>query len=362
MFCVVLTGNFLLSLKSQSTGVRITEIATPFSKVITEGVNQERRLSINTPLTPVFSNRYVFYAKDFFQKYTGFFSPSYNFFNGDSNMHLSLWFHGYFYYLDLIFLSLGFCVLFQKNKKHWLSFLGLILIAPLPAAFHVGEANYVTRGVIIFPLFIILIGLGISFFIELFKKRLRFLVIILLLIFYGILLLNFINIYLFRFPLYNSEGVDFSSRALSKYITLSAHDRNVLVFTNEPDALYKDYLFYANAYNRKNASEVAKLFQTHNFFLNNVYFRSGCPGEQDLSGKALVIVAVSTGCNSGIISNTHSISIPQLGDGAAVYNIYFDIICNKYSLNTYPKNINFVDFNVESLTTKRFCEAFIISR
>lgn len=361
MLCLVLTGNFILSLRSQSTGVRITEISTPFSNVVSDGVNQERRLSITTPLTPIFSNKFVFYSKDFFQKYVGILSPSYQFLSGDKDMHLSLWFHGYFYYLDLIFLSLGFCVLFQKNKKYWFGFLMLILIAPLPAVFHTGDATYVHRGSLIFPLFIILIGLGISFFIQLFKKQFRFFAIILLLISYGVLLLNFINIYLFRFPLYNSEGPDFSSRALIKYVTLSAQNRNVLIYTNEPDALFKDYLFYAKTYSKENTLKVAKRFQTRNFSLNNVYFKFGCPSEHDSSGKDSIIVAVSSGCNSEKILNTHSVSITQLGDGAAVYKIYFDNVCNKYSLNQYPQNINFFDFNVEKLTAKRFCEAFIVS-
>lgn len=364
LFSIILTGNFLLSLRDNSTGVRLGEISTPFDQIISKEVDNERRLTIDTPLMPLFSNKLVLYAKNSFQKYIEAYSPSRNFFNGDNNMHISLWSHGYLYYLDLIFLVLGFCFLFQKNKKYWLIFSSLILIAPLPGALHTGDPIYATRGALVYPFFIILIGLGISFFIQLFDKRFRIFIIILLLISYGVLLLNFINIYLFRFPMYNSEGADFSSRVLIKYITLSTQERKILIFTNEPDALYKDYLFYAKAYYKDNTLKIAKKFQVGDFSLDNVFFRTGCPKKSDLSGKTLVITAVSisTDCINGKILENSPVFITQLGDVGSVYRIYFDNVCNKYNLNQYPKDINLFDLNVENLTSERFCEKFIISR
>jgi 4-amino-4-deoxy-L-arabinose transferase-like glycosyltransferase len=359
--CIVLITGFLFSLKSSSTGVRLSEIETPFSSNITAEVNNERNLSIINPLTPVFSNKVVLYVKDFSQKYVGAFSPDYLFFNGDSNLHLSLWFHGYFYYLDLIFLVIGFYILFKKNKQYFLAILGLLLIAPLPSAFHTQEATYVTRGVLLFPIFILLIGLGVASFINLFHQRFRQVLVFLLFVLYGFLFLNFLNIYLFRSPLYNSEGVDFSSRVLSRYVTLAAQTgRSVTIYNNEPDALYKDYLFYANVYTKQNAAEVAKHFQQHDFSLNNVYFKAGCPKDSSVTGKSAIIVAISSDCNSGKISNTDFVGIAQLSDGALVHKIYFDTLCKQYSLSSLPpRNINFFDFNLESLTTKTFCEKFI---
>lgn len=361
---VIFTGIFVHSLTNQNVGLRVAELATPFSGTVTREVNQERNLSVTSPLTPLFSNKIVLFLRDFSQQYAGAFSPDYLFFSGDSDMHLSLWFHGYFYYLDLIFAVIGFCMLFQKNKKYWLGLLGLLLIAPLPAAFHVNQATYVTRGVLIFPVLILLIGFGLYSFIDLFKNKARLIVVLLLFLLYGFLFLNFLNIYLFRFPLYNSEGVDFSSRVLSRYVALAAQSgKSVTVYNPEPDALYKDYLFYANAYNSKNTAEIAQHFLQHDFRLNNVAFKSGCPTDASVSGKSLMIIALSSNCNSGKISNTDYINISQLGDGAPVHRIYFDAVCKNYSLSAFlPRSISFFDFNIEQLTTQKFCETFIATR
>jgi hypothetical protein len=225
---------------------------------------------------------------------------------------------------------------------------------------HVSGPAYITRSVIIFPLFILLIGLGITFFINLFKKRLHMLVICLLFLIYAVLFLNFTNIYLFRFPLYNSEGVDFSSRVLSRYVALAAKEKSVFIYTVEPDALYKDYLFYANVYDKQNTAEVAKHFLQHDFSLNNVHFKSGCPKDSDVSSSSAILVAVSANCNNGRISNTDFVDISQLGDGAPVNKIYFDTVCSKYNLSTFlPGNINLADFNIEQIPTQRFCEMFV---
>jgi 4-amino-4-deoxy-L-arabinose transferase-like glycosyltransferase len=358
---IILTAGFIFSLRTNTTAVRLSEISTPFSNNLTQEVNKERNLSVTNPLTPVFSNKVALYIRDFSQKYAEAFSPDYLFFSGDSDMHLSLWFQGYFYYLDAVFLLIGFCMLFAKNKKYWLAITALALIAPLPAALHTGAATYVTRGVLIFPILILLIGFGIASFIDLFKSKFRLIVTLLLFAFYAVLFLNFVNVYLFRFPLYNSEGVDFSSRVLSRYVALVAQTgRNVTVYNNEPDALYKDYLFYANAYDKQNASEVAKHFEQYDFSLNNVYFKKGCPSNQSVSSSSAIIVAVSSDCNSGKISNTDYVGISQLGDGALVHKIYFDTLCKPYSLSSIlPRSVRLSDFNIEKIPTQRFCEMFI---
>ena len=362
VFCIVLSGFFVLSLKSQTTGVRVSELATPFTTKVAGNVNEERQLSITTPLTPIFSNKFVSFGKDFLQKYTGIYSPSYQFFYGDKDMHLSLWFHGYFYYLDLIFLVLGYCALFQKDKKNWLTLTALALIAPLPAALYAKDAVYVTRGVMIFPTFILLIGYGLSYFIDLFKKRKQKIIIAVITTMYVILFLNFINIYLFRFPIYNSEGPDLSSRVMSRYVTLVSANQKVTVYTNEPDALYKDYLFYSNTYNKSTTPLVAKNFRDRNFSLGNVSFKTGCPDGKTILAKLPIVIAVSSSCNSGTISNTDFIQIPQLNDSAPVYKIYFDSLCNKYPFGRFTTIFSIFDFNIEKISEEKFCKNFITSR
>jgi hypothetical protein len=361
-FCSLIFLGFLLNFRlTVGVGVRLSQIESPVGNYVSTAVNKERRLSMQTPLTAVFSNKIVYYLKDFSQKYVGAFSPSYQFFSGDKDMHYSLWTHGYFYYLDLIFLVVGFCYLFQKNKKYWLGFLSLILIAPFPAALLTGETSYVLRSAIIYPVFILLIGFGISFFISLFKNRnYRFIVSFLLIFLYGVLIINFANVYFFRFPLYDSEGVNFSSRVLSNYIRFAgAQNKKVEVYSSEPDALYKDYLFYTDAYSRKNTVEVAKHFRKNDFSLNNVSFKESCPRNIKFPSDTTIIVASDLKCS---IQNNRVLDIDQLSDAGTVLRIYNDSICGKYELSSYPNNIQFFDFNVEKLSQSQFCQKFIFQK
>ena len=265
--------------------------------------------------------------------------------------------------VDLLFLVLGFCYLFQKNKKYWLGFLGLILVAPIPAALAAGEGSYVGHGSLIYPVFILLIGLGISFFISLFKKRnLRIVVIVILGLAYGFLILNFMYIYFLRFPLYNSEGVNFSSRILASYIKRLDIQRKVYVFTSEPSGYYKAYLFYTNAYNKDNASKIGTGFKNGDFVLGNVVFRQYCPSISELNKDDATIIMYNA-CTKMKPKNkdkqVSAVSISQLKDSGTVLKIYNDTVCQKYKLNNYPANITFSDFDVEKLSNKEFCTKFI---
>ncbi len=359
---IILTGIFMISLFSHNTGQRLSELSTPFSSSVAKTVDQQRSLTLNSPLTPIFSNKFEAFTSEFLHKYTGIFSTQYQFFYGDSDQHLSLWFHGYFYYLDFIFLILGYCALFTKNKKAWVLLTALILIAPIPAALYQKDSIYVTRGVLIYPLFILLIGFGIYTFVDYFKKYTKTAIVIILTLIYLLLFLNFTNIYLFRYPMYNSEGVDFSSRLMANYVLLASKSTEITVYTNEPDALFKDFLFYDDFYNRGNTKIIAKKFKAHDFSLKNVTFKTGCPKDAEVKTGEPIVVAVSSGCNSGIIYNTDYKVIPQLGDATPVYKIYFDNICKNFGLKQFVSGLNLQDFDLKNLTNKQFCEDFILNR
>lgn len=117
IFCIVLFLFFVSSLSSQNTGSRISELSTPGMPIISNTVNQERKLSIRTPLTNIFSNKIVIWGKDSIDKYLRVFSTDYLFLHGEGRSTYSLWYHGYFYYLDLLFLLIGFGFLFTQKRK-----------------------------------------------------------------------------------------------------------------------------------------------------------------------------------------------------------------------------------------------------
>jgi len=169
--CLLLFIFFLSSLNSQNAGKRLSEIYTPWSQSVAKRVNLERKLSINSPVNSLIVNKYIVFTKDFLNRYMGAFSPQYQFGTGDNNMYVSLWTHGYFYYADFVFLILGLYYLFRNNKKAALLLTGLILISPLPAAISTDQERFVHKWTLIYPIFIIVIGVGISYLISLPKCR-----------------------------------------------------------------------------------------------------------------------------------------------------------------------------------------------
>lgn len=365
--CILLFIFFLFSLNSGNAGKRLSEVSTPSSQSIIDKVNFDRRLSVNFILNPLISNKYTVFAKDFLNKYVGIFSPQYQFISGDSDTHLSLWYHGYFYYVDLIFLLLGLYCLFRKNKKASFLLIGLALIAPLPDGFSANSEGYMHRGALIYPVFLIIIGIGIAYLLSLPRKPLlKKLLTVTVIITYIILFVNFLAIYFLRFPIYNSESGNFGTRVLSRYIVLAdAQHKFVYVYAGEPDALYRGYLLYANTYTRNSANLATNSFNNATYTIDNVRFLKGCPSQTEInSDKNIIIVSGVTKCGNIKVNKNMKkpVEIVQLADSGTLFFIYKDRVCNNYSLTTYPNNFKFFDFNIEKLSTGAFCSKYIFDK
>lgn len=361
-FCVIIFASFIISLKYSATKSRLSEV-TPDINLVSGEVDTERRLSIETPLTNLFSNKPVILLKGYVSKYLGAFSPDYLFIHGtvaEEKPQLAFWFHGYFYYLDIFFLILGFCILFTKNKLLWKLLLSLILIAPIPSIIFGSQyPSYVLRSSLLFPVFMILIGLGISYFIF-FKKHWVYILFAssILFVLYSVQFLNFANIYFFRIPIYNSEAFSLSSRVIARYISLSANqsEEGIVVISPEAGSLFENYLLYTNSYDKKSAQEIVQLFREKKYEHRNVKFVTPCPKNIETLKDKIIIVTQDINCN---LKYSSHLTIPHLADGHTLFKILNDKICSRYQLSSYPSDISFSDFSVEKLPEGRFCEKFI---
>lgn len=358
--CLLTFFAFLISFKSQPVAERGREILTPFHSLVSQRVDQERRLSVVNPLVNTFSNKGVVFIKIFLEKYLGIFSPQFLFLHGEERSTYSVWYHGMFYYSDFIFLLLGFCYLFVKNRKFWLFLVFLLLVAPLPSALSVLGEEYALRGALLFPFLIFLTGLGFWFLISLKKNRFwQITTIAFLIIIYFFQLSNFLTIYFFRNPIYNSEGFGFSRRLLVSYLNyLKPENKRILVIGKEELALLKHFLFYSNLYSRENATLLSDKILKEDFSWDNIRFTNDCPEDIELDPNEVVILAADINCPS-LEDNYLWLTIPQLGDGGTIFKIFNDPLCNQFVLNRYPSNISFEDLEVEKIGPQRFCQKFI---
>jgi len=360
LLSLVVFAWFLISLRTGLVKNRTSELLTPFHPLVVQTVESERRLSVENPLILLFSNKAVVFGKLFLEKYLGSFSLDFLFIHGEGRATYSVWYHGLFYYLDLIFLILGLLFLFVSNKRILLLLTSLIMIAPIPAAMSTTGEEYALRGALLYPILILLIGLGIWVVISLKKnRRFRIGVMVLIMILYSLQLVNFLNIYFFRNPIYNSEGFGFSNRVLFRYVSLvKPKAGKVLVITGDKLGSFKQNLFYSNDYNKSTLVKVREVLSQDKYQWGNIHFLSSCPKDLILAKDEVAILLPESRCLDDK-EYPAWLSISQLSDGGEVYRIFNDFLCRDFKLNRYPVGIEFSDFEVEKLSTVQFCQKFI---
>lgn len=254
----------------------------------------------------------------------------------------------------------GFYYLLVKHKKLWVLLTSIVLISPLPAIVSSEGITYVMRSSLYIPFFYIYIAAGIWFTITI-KKSTRYLLISSVFIggIYVLLIGNFLYTYFFIQPIYASEAQTFSSRLISKYIELAGlENKKTTVVVGNPRMQFKDYVYYSNAYNKQTSEEIKNAFLNHSYRLENVSFNT-CQEIKKIEKNNIYIFDAGNQC-SLFKEAKNTLSIVQLSDSGAVYNIYQDSTCSKYALKPYIANLTFDDLRVEKLAEKDFCETFIV--
>lgn len=346
---------YFIHLPNDVGGGRISQILSPNSPVIVSEVNWNRRESITTPFTGLFINKYEDSIKTFASQYLGVFSPVYLFSKGEGSARFTLWSHGAFYLIDLIFLIIGFISLITHKRKQAFLLLALLLISPIPSAVTLGDVQYALRGAFMFPILLIFIGYGIYASINRFKyKKIPALIVIFI---YSIFIANFGYIYFFRNPIYNYESFGISGRILSRYMVLAGqHGYKVQVLSNGVNrGLFKQYLFFNNDYTQSNHSLIAADFLKPKVNIENVTF-ADCKSES-LSKSEITVIPFNLKCSSEKLS-LNRLDLTNYTDNQPIYQIYNDELCKRYSVLPYLSNFSMSDFNIEKLNERKFCQTF----
>lgn len=358
ILCLIPLIYFLLSIKGYSVGLRTGELISLNSSSIVNTVNIERKATIQHPFSNLFVNKLTVLGRNVIDNYLEVFSTNYLFLYGDNSVFMSLWSHGIFYYIDVFFLIFGAYYIFKTNRKLLYCLIAILLIGPLPSILSAGTKSYSIRASISFSILIIFIGCGIWAVLTYKKTKLyRYIAFFVIGGAYAFMVLNFINLYLFRHPIYNSEAFGLSQRLIARYVKLAQEkNQNVLYldFADNP-YFFKQYIFFSNGYSKKTASSIARVVKGHIYPYENLTIGT-CPNE--ISDNMIIIAKPENKCPA-LLKIKNYLSIPLLYDGGEIYRIYNDKICSQYSLSRYPYNFSIDDFVIEKLSTKRFCEKFI---
>ena len=359
---LLLFTNYVFHLRSLDTNERVNQLFTPFDPSVAAAVDGQRRLTLASPLNRLFANKAVVYIKEVTTKFFGAFSPAILFTNGEGVATFSLWEHGLFYPLDALFLFIGVGLLLARAPTLLLFFAGLIGISTLPSVMSTVGTSYVHRSSLMYPMFVILTAYGVTEAVK-WLKRGGWSIAggVVIAVSYLILTANFVYLYFFRFPYYNSESFGLSQRIYSRYMFLAGnHEIQVKNISHSSVGYFRNYIFYNNIPSTVTIPKIREAFATGNFTWGRAAFTSLCPTAAELaSGKITYILSDSSPCKQLFVKHT-MLTIASLSDGGALYMIFNDRLCSQYALSPYPTGFSMNDFAIEKLPEKQFCERFII--
>ena len=358
---LLIFGQFVFRVQTTTAGSRVNQLFTPFDTKIAADVDLQRRLTIASPLTNLFANKAVVYLKAAGEKYLGAFSPTILFTNGEGIATFALWQHGLFYPLDALFLLLGIMMIYSTSPSILLVLGAIIAISPIPSVLSTEGATYVHRSSLMYPIMTILIAYGIVGTIGTIRKNLKVVVTGAICMVYIILTANFVYLYFFRFPYYNSESFGFSQRLYSRYAILAnAKAIPVVNITDAPQLYFKNYMLYGNIPNKQSIPKITEIFRNDVYTWDNATFTKMCPTKNEVdTGKTTYLISNASPCKELFIKRP-MVTIASLGDGGSLYNIFNDRMCSKYALGSYPTGFTMKDFDVEHLSEEQFCTKFVI--
>lgn len=353
----LITLNFIFTLSNQPIGNRVNELITPNSSKIINQVILERQQSFEPkPLKFLLTNRYTIYFRNFAQKYLYNFSTDILFTQGDHTATGSLWKLGYFYYIDALLIILGIIYLYINYKKFLFLISLFILLSPIPEAIRSDTLPaYVFHSSFQYPYLFILIAAGILLLWKfLSNKYLKCLFVFVYLLGF----INFIDIYLFKSPIYQPEAFSFSHRVVSNYLKLESNkNRDIYVLTREPEVLFRSYLFFTNSYNRNNFDLVKNIYlkSRDDITFNKIHFINDnkyLPTEKNYT-------LIFDTDNFNFNDKNATLFISRLSDAGKIFSIYNGSSCRGLNLFTFPNNINIQNINIEKLDEKSFCEKYV---
>lgn len=168
----IIVTPMLWSIYQGEASARFGGISIFQQTVLLDKINLARKSQQNNPKVEVyFHNKPTVYAQVFTLNYLRAFSEEFLFTQGDPNFRHSIHELGQLYYFEIIFLLFGIWWLIAHGEQiQKRLFLGLILIAPIPAALTADGGFHATRLFIMILPLIIINSLGLAHLTGISKK------------------------------------------------------------------------------------------------------------------------------------------------------------------------------------------------
>ncbi len=352
-----LLGYTYLSIQNGNYGERTSEFLS--LDELSSGVNDRRRLSMESPLTPLLINKYTQLAYEITSRYFFVFDPKRLFLAGyESGDQFSLMVHGYLYVSTAVFFIIGTAWLWQKDRKLvFLLLIPLLLLSPL-ATVLVTTPQAVLRSALTYTLLLGIAGIGAwRWFVFVQNKRAYFIATLIVVI---LELGWFHYLYQVRFSFESLKTSQFSDRVLAGYIQHLPADQKVYVVSfKDPFIEMRSILFYTNTLvemEQEARAQFADPYQA-TYAVGNITVSTDCPEAFDPS--VVYLTALFAACEP-----TNKDSLPPRSELASAYDsgtlyfIYNDPVCTDTTLNSYVYTQKLEHFKPEKLSRTTFCSTW----
>lgn len=353
----VLTGAYLLRLPHIKSSERISEFSIYDEAEIAREVDEQRRMSFDTPITNLFINKYTVVLELLNTRFINSFDLDRLFIDGDKSIDtFTVYDSGFFHNTD-IYVLIAAILFFIRNKKDRRAaffILGLLIIGSLPNVVRTGNPWITFRGSLAFLGIVLLMGVGGSHALEQVNKRYRLLLILL----YALSTIPFLFLYFFRYPITHTLSSGFSERILASYVSRVGKEQSIYVVPDRNDATFDYLIAYNNLLKDSNAEEIYQAAKTRDFSLGNVSIFGSCT-DTVRAANLDTTVFVQTFKQPCELDTTPQgkIEVKSLLDTGTIFTIYNDTLCSQFELTAYP-HLRQNKLKVEELTDKEFCTTY----
>lgn len=332
--------------KNSTIAKRSSEVSFLNPSAFSESVNDSRLRSINTPLTPILENKYVYMIENSVKVYLGFFSPEVLFWSGDPAATYRFGNWGLLYILDLLFVLIAIFVAGNSRFKHRNIFyisIALLLLGVSGSVFSGVRTSYIFRS--------FMAPLGVAMFVSLgiyalsnLKGLLKNFLLFSTFCLYAFFYLFFMHRFLTTYPVMQQENQFYSEKVLSEFLFGQPSQTKIVVEGVSPTQLSNMYLFYSG---ERDFSKVKKT--EAGILIGNIIFSSSC-GKVD---SDLKISRVSV-CGK---SDEQSLVIQDFKDAGYIFEIDGINYCSDYvKSDSYRQLHRFSDYSFIGASNEDFCK------
>ena len=332
---------------------RSGEISFLNNDFLSGNVNNLRNQIIYTPLSSVYINKFTLGLNKFVLGYFSSISPQQLFATGEVFRY-----HGFFYFIDFIYLIIGSYFLYKYFRKVSLFLICLFIIAPIASASSLNGVSILNRSFLILPIFLVVITIGMYHsYILISKKSNKILAILLLAIPYLFLFSNLLFSYFYQFPIHEHGYYQTSTRVLARYLLFESKNVNkIVIVSNEPRQLFLETVFYSSNSKQIDLLKQKQTFVNKNSYsIDNVDFVRGCPKKL----KSDILYVVDKDIEKCIPKTILKYLIIDQMDAGENYKIFGGKTCDDYNLSRWVNPHFITDYKIESLEKKQFCERWI---